>query len=68
MTVSISITLDDELGHDLDAVVAGGNRSAMVAEAIRDYLDRRAVAAAAAWHASLTGDDASAFADFNAAW
>jgi predicted transcriptional regulator len=68
MTVSISITLDDELSHDLDAAVAGGNRSAVIAAAVRDYLDRRAVAAAAAWHASLTGDDAVAFADFNAAW
>jgi metal-responsive CopG/Arc/MetJ family transcriptional regulator len=68
MTVSISVTLDDELGEELNAAVAGSNRSAMVAEAIREYLDRRAVAAAAAWHASLTGDDAAAFADFNAAW
>ena len=68
VTVSISITLDDELGEELNAAVAGSNRSALVAEAIRDYLDRRAVAAAAAWHASLTGEDAAAFADFNAAW
>jgi metal-responsive CopG/Arc/MetJ family transcriptional regulator len=68
MTVSISVTLDDELGDELNAAVAGSNRSAMVADAIREYLDRRAVAAAAAWHASLTGDDAAAFADFNAAW
>jgi hypothetical protein len=42
--------------------------SALVAEAIREYLDRRAVAAARAWHACLTGEDAAAFADFNAAW
>jgi hypothetical protein len=68
MTVSISVTLDDDLGDELNTAVAGSNRSAMVAEAIREYLDRRAVAAAAAWHASLTGDDTAAFADFNAAW
>jgi metal-responsive CopG/Arc/MetJ family transcriptional regulator len=68
MTVSISITLDDELSDDLNAVVSGGNRSAFVAEAIRECLDRRAIAAARAWHASLTGEDAAAFADFNAAW
>jgi metal-responsive CopG/Arc/MetJ family transcriptional regulator len=68
MTVSISITLDDELSEDLNAAVAGSNRSALVAEAIREYLDRHAVAAAAAWHASLTGEDAAAFADFNTAW
>lgn len=68
MTVSISITLDDELGEELNAAVAGSNRSAFVAEAVRDYLDRRAVAAAAAWHASLTGADAAVFAEFNAAW
>ena len=67
MTVSISVTLDDDLSEELNAAVAGNNRSAMVAEAIREYLDRRAVAAAAAWHASLTGEDAAAFADFNAA-
>jgi hypothetical protein len=68
MTVSISVTLDDDLSEELNAAVAGSNRSAMVAEAIRDYLDRRAVAAAAAWHSSLTGEDAATFADFNAAW
>ncbi|MEO3741988.1 ribbon-helix-helix domain-containing protein [Plantactinospora sp. B5E13] len=68
MTVSISITLDDDLGVELNTAVGGGNRSAVVAEAIREYLDRRAVAAAAAWHASLTGDDAAAFAEFNAEW
>lgn len=68
MTVSISITLDDELGDQLNAAVAGSNRSAFVAEAIRDYLDRRAVSAAADWHASLTGADAATFAEFNAAW
>jgi metal-responsive CopG/Arc/MetJ family transcriptional regulator len=68
VTVSISITLDDELGEELNAAVAGSNRSAFVAEAVRDYLDRRAVAAAADWHASLAGEDAAAFAEFNAAW
>lgn len=68
VTVSISITLDDELGEELNAAVAGSNRSALVAEAIREYLDRRAVEAAAAWHASLTGEDAAVFADFNSAW
>jgi hypothetical protein len=68
VTVSISITLDDELGDDLNAATAGGNRSALVAVAIREYLDRQAVEAAAAWHASLTGEDAAAFAAFNAAW
>jgi len=68
VTVSISITLDDELGDELNAAVAGSNRSAFVAEAIREYLDRRTVAAAAAWHASLEGEDAAVFAQFNAAW
>ncbi len=68
MTVSISITLDDELGAELNAAVAGNNRSALVAEAVREYLDRRAIAAATAWHASLSGEDAAVFADFNAAW
>ena len=68
MTVSISITIDDDLGDELNAVVGGGNQSAVVATAIREYLDRRAVEAAAAWHASLTGEDAAAFADFNRAW
>jgi metal-responsive CopG/Arc/MetJ family transcriptional regulator len=61
--VSISINLDDEL----NPVVAGSNISAFVAEAIREYLDRRAVAAAATWHASLEGEDAAVFAEFNAA-
>jgi metal-responsive CopG/Arc/MetJ family transcriptional regulator len=68
MTMSVSITLDDDLGNELNAAVAGGNRSAVVAEAIREYLDRRRIAAAAAWHASLTGEDARALADFDAAW
>ena len=67
MTVSISITLDDELGEELNAVVPGGNRSALVAEAIREYLVRRAVSAAADWHTSLTGADAAVFEEFNAA-
>jgi metal-responsive CopG/Arc/MetJ family transcriptional regulator len=68
VTVSISITLDDELGEELNTAVAGSNRSAFVAAALRDYLDRRAVAAAAEWHASLTGEDAATFAEFNDAW
>jgi Arc/MetJ-type ribon-helix-helix transcriptional regulator len=68
MTMSISVTLEDELGAALNAAVAGGNRSSVVAEAIREYLDRRAVEAASVWHASLTGEDAAAFAEFNAAW
>jgi metal-responsive CopG/Arc/MetJ family transcriptional regulator len=68
MTMSISITLDDDLGEELGAAVAGGNRSALVAQAIREYLDRRAVDAAAAWHASLEGEDAAAFDEFNATW
>ncbi len=68
MTVSISITIDDDLGDELNAVVGGGNRSALVAAAIGEYLDRRPVDAAAAWHASLTGEDAAAFADFDRAW
>jgi metal-responsive CopG/Arc/MetJ family transcriptional regulator len=68
MTMSISVTLDDDLGRDLNAAVAGGNRSAIVAEAIREYLDRRNIAAAAAWHASLEGEDAAALAAFEAEW
>lgn len=68
MTMTLSITVDDDLGRDLTAAVAGGNRSAVIAEAIRDYLSRRNIAAAAAWHASLTGDDAAALADFDATW
>ena len=55
-------------GEELNAAVAGSNRSAFVAEAVRDYLDRRAVSAAADWHASLTGEDAAVFAEFSAAW
>jgi predicted transcriptional regulator len=68
MTLTLSITVDDELGRDLNEAVAGGNRSAVVARAIREYLDRRRIAAAAAWHASLEGEDAEALADFDAAW
>jgi predicted transcriptional regulator len=68
MTMTLSITVDDDLGRDLNAAVAGGNRSALVAQAIRDYLDRRNIAAAAAWHASLEGADAAALAEFDAAW
>jgi predicted transcriptional regulator len=68
VTISISITLDDDLGQDLNTAAAGGNRSALVAAAIREYLDRQAIEAASAWHASLTGEDAAAFNEFNAAW
>ena len=68
MTVTLSITVDDDLGRDLSTAVAGGNRSAVVATAIREYLDRRNIAAAAAWHASLTGDDAANLAEFDATW
>ena len=68
VTTTLSITIDDELGRDLASAVNGGNRSAVVATAIREYLDRRNIAAAAAWHASLEGDDAAALADFDATW
>jgi predicted transcriptional regulator len=68
VTMTLSITIDDELGRDLASAVNGGNRSAVVAAAIREYLDRRNIAAAAAWHASLEGDDAAALADFDASW
>lgn len=66
--MSPTLFLDDELGDDLNVAVAGGNRSALVAEAIREYLDRRAAAAASAWHASLTGEDADVYKELNAAW
>jgi metal-responsive CopG/Arc/MetJ family transcriptional regulator len=68
VTVSISITLDDDLGDELNEAVAGSNRSALVAQAIREYLDRRAVEAANAWRATLEGEAAAVFAEFNAAW
>ncbi|GIF49750.1 ribbon-helix-helix CopG family protein [Asanoa ferruginea] len=68
MTAAMSITLDDELAQALNAAVGGGNRSALVAEAIREYLDRHAIAAAKAWHASLDGDDAAALAEVDATW
>ncbi|WJK32189.1 hypothetical protein [Solwaraspora sp. WMMA2065] len=68
MTVSILITPDDDLGEELAAAVTGGNRFALIAWAIREYLDRRAVDAAAAWHAALAGEDAAAYAEFNATW
>jgi hypothetical protein len=38
---------------------------AATARAIREYLDRRIIAAAAAWHASLDGEDAAALAEFD---
>jgi predicted transcriptional regulator len=68
MTVTLSVTIDDDLGRDLATAVDDGNRSAVVAEAIREYLDRRSIAAAAVWHASLDGADAAALAEFDAAW
>jgi metal-responsive CopG/Arc/MetJ family transcriptional regulator len=68
VTVSISVALDDDLGDELNEAVAGSNRSALVVQAIREYLDRRAVEAATAWHASLEGEAAAVFAEFNAAW
>lgn len=68
MTITLSITVDDDLGRHLNAAVAGGNRLAIVAQAIREYLDRRDVAAAAAWHDSLSGDAAAALAGFDATW
>jgi hypothetical protein len=68
VTMTLSITIDDDLGRDLASAVDGGNRSAVVATAIREYLDRRNVAAATAWHASLQGDDAAALAEFDASW
>jgi len=64
----MSITVDDELGRDLAPAAAGGDRSAVVAAALREYLDRRNIAAASAGHASLTGDDATALAEFDATW
>lgn len=68
MTITLSITVDDDLGQELNSAVAGGNRSAFIADAIRQHLDRRNIEAAAAWHASLTGEDAAALAEFDAAW
>ncbi|GAA1884460.1 ribbon-helix-helix domain-containing protein [Asanoa iriomotensis] len=68
MTAAISITLDDDLSQALNAAVGGGNRSALVSDAIREYLDRRNIAAAKAWHASLEGEDAAMLADVDAAW
>ena len=68
MTVTLSITVDDDLGWDLAAAVNGGNRSAIVATAIREYLDRRNIEAAIAWHASLTGEDAATLTEFDETW
>jgi metal-responsive CopG/Arc/MetJ family transcriptional regulator len=67
MSTAISITLEDGLSADLDAAVGGGNRSAFVATAIREHLDRTRAEAAARWHASLTGRDADLLAAFDAA-
>ena len=68
MTAAISITLDDDLAQALNSAVGGGNRSALVSDAIREYLDRRNIAAAKSWHASLEGDDAALLADVDATW
>lgn len=68
MTVTLSITMDDDLSRELNEAVSGGNRSGFIAQAIREQLDRRNIAAAAAWHASLTGDDAAKLAEFDATW
>jgi predicted transcriptional regulator len=68
MTVTVSITLDDDLCRDLNEAVSGGNRSGFIAQAIREHLDRRDIAAAAAWHASLDGDDAAALKTFDSQW
>jgi predicted transcriptional regulator len=68
MTVTLSITVDDDLGRELNAAAAGGDRSAVVATAVREYLGRRNIAATASWHAALAGDQAAALADFDAIW
>jgi metal-responsive CopG/Arc/MetJ family transcriptional regulator len=68
VTVTLSITVDDDLSRDLDTAMSGGSRSALVARAIREYLDKCNIAAATSWHASLSGDDAAALADFDATW
>lgn len=67
-TAAISVTLDTTLREELDAEVADGNRSAFVAAAIRERLDRCRIEAAARWHASLTGNDAAALDAFDAQW
>ncbi len=68
MAVTVSITMDEDLCRDLNDAVAGGNRSALIAQAVREYLDRRNIAAAAAWHASLAADDAVRLARFDSTW
>jgi predicted transcriptional regulator len=68
MKVSISVTLDSQLVADLSAAAVGGEPSAVVADALREYLDRRTAAATHDWHTSLGRTDAAAFDDFNAAW
>ncbi|WP_117208485.1 ribbon-helix-helix domain-containing protein [Allorhizocola rhizosphaerae] len=68
MAVTVSITMDEDLCRDLNDAVAGGNRSAIISQAVREYLDRRNIAAAAAWHASLAADDAAKLARFDATW
>lgn len=59
--MAVTVTLDDQLCRQIDEAVARGNRSAL-------FLDRPNIAAAAAWHASLTGDDAAVLAAFDAEW
>ena len=44
---TISVTLDPDLRRDLDEEVADGDRSAVVSQAIREYLDRKRIVAAA---------------------
>jgi hypothetical protein len=66
MGMTPSITVDDDLGRELGAV-PGEDCTAAVARAIRKYLDRRAIAVVAAWHASLDGEDAAVLAEFDLA-
>jgi metal-responsive CopG/Arc/MetJ family transcriptional regulator len=65
-TTTIAITVDETLRDELDDIAPRGQRSALISEALREYLDRRAAEAAAQWHASLTGDDAATLAAFDA--
>jgi Arc/MetJ family transcription regulator len=65
--MTISITLDDQLVAEAREAAGGDDCSALVAEALRDLLDRRA-ARAPDWQGSLTDDAAAALADFDQAW
>ena len=69
MKATISIRLAAALRDDLDQQAAADKvtRSTIVETAIREYLDRRRIAAAERWHASLVGDDAATRAAFGAA-